>query len=70
MRSTLLHPLIAWRNHESGASPRQPDITVRRNRDAGGPLDEACYPCSCGHFFIAPVSTSVNCPHCGAKQAW
>jgi hypothetical protein len=70
MRSTLLHPLTAWRNHESAASPPQPDVTTRRTRDDGGPLDEACYPCSCGYFFIAPVSTSVSCPHCGAKQAW
>jgi hypothetical protein len=33
-------------------------------------VDEACYPCSCGFFFIAPVSTSVTCPHCGTTQAW
>lgn len=67
---TLLHPLAAWRHHEPAASPPEPDVAVRRTRDAGGPVDEACYPCSCGCFFIAPVSTSVSCPHCGAKQAW
>jgi DNA-directed RNA polymerase subunit RPC12/RpoP len=33
-------------------------------------MDEACYPCACGNFFIAPVSTSVTCPYCGARQAW
>jgi hypothetical protein len=72
MRSTLLlHPIAAWRQHERAATPPPvADIAVRRNRDAGGPLDEACYPCSCGFFFIAPVSTSVTCPHCGTTQAW
>ncbi|HWX86878.1 MAG TPA: hypothetical protein VNX67_01745 [Solirubrobacteraceae bacterium] len=71
MRAALLHPLTAWRQHEQASSPpAAPDIAVRRNRDAGGPVDEACYPCSCGYFFIAPVSTSVRCPHCGSTQAW
>jgi hypothetical protein len=70
MRLTLLHPLTAWRQHEIAAGGGAPDIAVRRTREAGGPTDEACYPCSCGHFFIAPVSTSVSCPHCGAPQAW
>jgi hypothetical protein len=44
--------------------------SAQRVREAGGPVDEACYPCSCGYFFIAPVSTSVACPHCGITQAW
>ena len=42
----------------------------RRMRDAGGPDDRACYSCSCGFVFMAPVSTSVRCPHCDADQAW
>jgi hypothetical protein len=42
----------------------------RRMRDAGGPDDRACYPCACGFVFIAPVSTSVHCPHCDAQQTW
>ncbi len=42
----------------------------RRMRDAGGPDDRACYTCGCGFAFVAPVSTSVRCPHCGAGQAW
>jgi hypothetical protein len=71
MRSSLLHPLTAWRQHEHACTPpAATDIAVRRIRDAGGPVDEACYPCSCGYFFIAPVSTSVTCPHCGTTQAW
>jgi len=69
MRTSLLHPITAWRHHEHAAAPA-PDTAVRRSRDAGGPVDEACYPCSCGCFFIAPVSTNVTCPHCGTRQAW
>jgi len=42
----------------------------RRMRDAGGPDDRACYSCSCGFVFVAPVSTSVSCPHCESEQAW
>jgi hypothetical protein len=42
----------------------------RRMRDAGGPDDRACYSCGCGFVFVAPVSTSVQCPHCDAGQAW
>jgi hypothetical protein len=71
MRSSLLHPLTAWRQHEYASTPPPTaDIAVRRIRDAGGPVDEACYPCPCGYFFIAAVSTSVTCPHCGKTQAW
>ncbi len=32
--------------------------------------DEAHYACGCGHSFSAGVSTSVDCPRCGAGQAW
>jgi hypothetical protein len=46
------------------------DFAARRVREAGGPLDEACYTCTCGCVFSAPVSTSVTCPHCGAEQSW
>ena len=42
----------------------------RRMRDAGGPADRACYSCACGFVFVAPVSTSVQCPHCDPGQAW
>jgi hypothetical protein len=42
----------------------------RRLRDAGGPHDRACYSCGCGYFFEAPVSASVQCPHCHTEQAW
>jgi len=41
----------------------------RRMRDAGGPDDRARYSCGCGFVFVAPVSTSVHCPHCDAAQA-
>jgi len=39
-------------------------------RDAGGPVDRASYSCECGCVFLAPVSTSVSCPHCHVGQAW
>lgn len=42
----------------------------RRLRASGGPDDRACYSCSCGYLFEAPVSTSVACPNCGGQQAW
>jgi hypothetical protein len=42
----------------------------RRLRDAGGPKDRACYSCGCGYLFEAPVSASVQCPHCHTEQAW
>jgi hypothetical protein len=42
----------------------------RRLRDAGGPHDRACYSCGCGYLFEAPVSASVQCPHCNTEQAW
>ncbi|HUH82064.1 MAG TPA: hypothetical protein VLZ06_12135 [Solirubrobacteraceae bacterium] len=61
----------------SGAESRQADPpgprcdqAAQRVREAGGPLDSACYTCGCGLLFDAPVSTSVSCPHCGADQAW
>ncbi len=46
------------------------DRALQRAREAGGPLDHACYACPCGRLFDAPVSTSVLCPGCGAPQAW
>jgi hypothetical protein len=46
------------------------DLALRRVREAGGPIDSACYSCSCGYVFDAPVSTSVTCPVCQASQAW
>jgi predicted Zn-ribbon and HTH transcriptional regulator len=46
------------------------DRAVARVRSAGGPLDEASYSCQCGFIFRAPVSTTVQCPHCHAAQAW
>jgi Zn finger protein HypA/HybF involved in hydrogenase expression len=39
-------------------------------RAAGGPIDRASYSCECGYMFVAAVSTTVLCPHCGTGQAW
>jgi hypothetical protein len=50
--------------------PSEPVDPEARVREAGGPEDRACYTCSCGLVFQAPVSTSVECPHCGTDQAW
>jgi hypothetical protein len=55
----------------TGARPRAtPDAAVERAQHAGGPRDVASYSCGCGYLFVAPVSTSVRCPHCGCDQAW
>ncbi len=52
-------------------APPRPDATETDSaRRAGGPEDRALYACACGHAFKAPVSTSVGCPRCGARQAW
>lgn len=32
--------------------------------------DRALYACACGAGFQADVSASVQCPGCGAEQAW
>ena len=51
-------------------APLQRDPAVQRVREAGGPLDRASYNCECGFVFVAPVSTTVKCPHCHTGQAW
>jgi hypothetical protein len=64
------HPdtITAVRAVAAGATPaREPEA---RWRAEGGPADQATYPCSCGFVFVARVSTSVDCPHCGSGQAW
>jgi hypothetical protein len=48
----------------------QRDEAAQRVREAGGPVDQGFYSCSCGFVFEAPVSTTVDCPHCGDSQAW
>jgi hypothetical protein len=47
-----------------------PDAAAQRVREAGGPTDLASYACQCGYLFMAAVSTTVGCPHCGTQQAW
>jgi hypothetical protein len=47
------------------------DAPAERSRRLGGPpQDRALYSCGCGYAFDALVSTSVDCPHCGDRQAW
>ena len=55
------------RKTEAGVSARAED---RRLQQGEQPQDQALYTCQCGFFFEAPVSTSVDCPHCGSSQAW
>lgn len=62
---------------DSDPAAPKPDIVAQRTdpaaqrvREAGGPTDQACYSCQCGYLFAAPVSTTVDCPHCGTSQAW
>jgi len=52
-----------------GGSP-PPAARTRDARRGGGPQDRALYSCACGFAFKASVTTSVDCPHCGAEQAW
>lgn len=49
---------------------QMPDVALKRVRESGGPIDHASYVCQCGYVFEADVSTTVNCPHCAAPQAW
>jgi hypothetical protein len=42
----------------------------RSRRLGGSSQDRALYSCGCGYAFDALVSTSVDCPHCGDRQAW
>jgi len=52
------------------AIPTREAAERRDARRGGGPQDRALYTCGCGYVFTAPVSTSVECPHCGTDQAW
>jgi hypothetical protein len=84
VEAILREPLARrQRSHTQGQALQQratrgADATVRRSADpaaarvrqAGGPLDQASYTCNCGCVFVAPVSTTVTCPHCRAQQAW
>jgi hypothetical protein len=46
------------------------DRPAVERRDLDPSQDAAVYSCDCGMVFAGPVSTSVSCPHCGARQAW
>ena len=56
---------------EPDPAPAEDDLAdERRLRASGGPHDRAQYACGCGFVWEADVSASVDCPHCGASQAW
>jgi hypothetical protein len=64
--------MSSFSRHEAEATAareRGPGSTDRR-RHGGATQDRALYSCGCGCAFDAPVSTSVDCPHCGDRQAW
>lgn len=67
LRPTAHHDPITTAHVVAAATPREPEA---RWRAEGGPADLATYPCACGYVFVARVSTSVDCPHCGSGQAW
>ncbi len=59
------------RRADRPARPRPDDRGVReRAKRANVNQDAATYTCTCGFVFMAPVTTSVDCPHCGCAQAW
>ena len=60
---------VAEQPDTRGVAPTA-DAQARQVRAAGGPLDQASYTCGCGCLFLAAVTTTVQCPHCGDTQAW
>ena len=69
----LARPLpLPKRRPRLRATAPAPVISLARERNQRANLtqDAALYSCGCGYVFTAPVSTSVDCPHCGADQAW
>jgi hypothetical protein len=68
----LTLPKRRTRHLHAVASPPPSAVSRARERNQRANLsqDAATYSCGCGYVFIAPVSTTVDCPHCGADQAW
>ncbi len=54
----------------SAPRPAPTSLARQRNKRANVSEDTATYNCGCGYVFTAPVTTSVDCPHCGGGQAW
>ncbi|HEY1524331.1 MAG TPA: hypothetical protein VGF70_15075 [Solirubrobacteraceae bacterium] len=82
VRSKATQATLRYRRMSSlSADRRAPDPTPARvahdrtpgersRRLGGASQDRALYSCGCGYAFDALVSTSVDCPHCGDRQAW
>ncbi|HEY7952104.1 MAG TPA: hypothetical protein VID70_03895, partial [Solirubrobacteraceae bacterium] len=62
-RSSRVRQIGRARTPHRAAEPAVADPAVLRVREAGGPVDRACYGCECGYLFVAAVSTTVQCPH-------
>ena len=58
------------RRNDFQVADLRPATPVPRRPRADSPQDSATYSCQCGFVFVATVSTSVACPHCGSAQAW
>ena len=56
--------------HLSAVATPATSLARERNKRANVSEDTATYNCGCGYVFTAPVSTTVECPHCGGAQAW
>lgn len=79
-RAALRSRRIGWASRErmgaAGQTTAGPGQASQRGalprslRQGGAPQDRALYSCGCGYAFDALVSTSVDCPQCGDRQAW
>jgi len=65
IRSRVERPARTKRQHS-----RHRTRPTRDQARVGAPEDRATYKCGCGYVFVAEVTTSVGCPHCGSELAW
>jgi hypothetical protein len=71
-----MQPLLSRRESSTRrrrAGHTRPDVahaSAEPRRRESQSQDQALYNCGCGFVFEAPVTTSVDCPHCGGYQAW
>jgi len=63
-------PKRRTRHLKAVPTPPATSLARERNKRANVSQDTATYSCGCGYVFTAPVSTTVECPHCGGGQAW
>ncbi len=64
---------ISRRTRRGDVRPAPQDVRASermRAQRTPAPEDQALYRCECGVSFMAEVTTSIGCPHCGTRQAW